>query len=44
MDKDETALVERWILTFLEAPPLIDVELMALVLAEHEARAEEDPP
>jgi hypothetical protein len=37
-------MTERWIMTFLEAPPLVDVELMRMVLAEHEGRADEDPP
>jgi hypothetical protein len=44
MDQVTTALVERWILTFLEAPPLIDVELMTQVLAEYEYSRREDPP
>lgn len=44
MDQETTALVERWILTFLEAPPLIDVELMRTVLAEHQSSAKEPPP
>jgi hypothetical protein len=37
LDSDIDALVQRWILTFCEAPVLIDAELMARVLAEHEA-------
>ncbi|WP_263972982.1 hypothetical protein [Brevundimonas goettingensis] len=44
MSQEAERLTEQWILTFLEAPPLVDVELMRMVLAEHEARAEEDPP
>lgn len=36
---DQTAdLVERWILTFLEAPVLHDAELLEQLLAEHEAQ------
>lgn len=43
--QDETdRLVERWIMTFLEAPPLKDPELLALVLAEHEARQDHREP
>ncbi|HEY1224432.1 MAG TPA: hypothetical protein VGE54_04310 [Brevundimonas sp.] len=38
MDADGERLLERWILAFCEPPPLIDVELMRRVLAEHEAR------
>jgi hypothetical protein len=41
MDQETRALVQRWILTFLEAPPLIDAELMRTVLAEHEIRTKE---
>lgn len=44
MDQETTALVQRWMLTFLEAPPLIDVELMRTVLAEHERGLEEQCP
>ena len=36
MDQETAALVQRWILTFLEQPPLIDAELMKTVLAEHD--------
>ncbi|MFC0634438.1 hypothetical protein [Brevundimonas balnearis] len=39
---DETvALAERWMLTFCEAPPLLDAELMRAVLADHEQQSEE---
>ncbi|MES2833259.1 MAG: hypothetical protein V4707_00975 [Pseudomonadota bacterium] len=38
MDGETNRLIEHWILTFCEPPPLIDVELMRRVLAEHEAR------
>lgn len=42
MDDETGRLVERWILTFLEVPPLRDAELLARLLAEHEAeRAEQ---
>jgi len=30
--------IERWILAFCEPPPLIDAELMARLLAEHQAK------
>ena len=43
MDQETSALVERWILTFLEPPPLLDAELMRTVLAEHESRTWEEP-
>lgn len=43
--RDETQrLVERWIMTFLEPPPLADPELLALVLAEHEATQRSKEP
>ena len=38
---DAERLLERWILTFCEPPPLIDVELMTQVLAEHTAKCED---
>ncbi|HEX8470385.1 MAG TPA: hypothetical protein VF633_04680 [Brevundimonas sp.] len=41
MDQETAALVQRWILTFLEQPPLIDAELMRHVLAEHDNRVAE---
>jgi hypothetical protein len=41
---DETnRLIERWITTFLETPALSDPELLARLLAEHEAAAQERP-
>ncbi len=43
MDQETSELVERWILTFLEQPPLLDAELMRTVLAEHESRSWEQP-
>ncbi len=44
MSQEAERLTEQWILTFLEAPPLVDVELMRMVLAEHGTPADEDPP
>ena len=38
MSEDTDRLVDRWILAFCEPPPLVDAELMRLVLAEHDAR------
>lgn len=38
MSEEIERLVERWILTFCEPPPLVDPELMRLVLAEHEGK------
>ncbi|CAN5314183.1 hypothetical protein BH10PSE1_BH10PSE1_00310 [soil metagenome] len=37
MNEETSRLVDRWIITFLEAPPFLDVELMTRLLAEHEA-------
>ena len=37
MDPDAKRLMERWIIAFCEPPPLVDVELMRRVLAEHES-------
>lgn len=36
MSEELKRLTERWILAFCETPPLLDAELMARVLAEHE--------
>ena len=44
VSQEAERLIDQWILTFLEAPPLVDVELMRMVLAEHETRADENPP
>lgn len=41
MTDDAVRLLERWILAFCEPPPLIDVELMTRMLAEHEGRRED---
>ncbi|MFN3352907.1 MAG: hypothetical protein ACK4Z5_04795 [Brevundimonas sp.] len=41
MDDDTRALAERWLLTFCEAPPLLDAELMRAVLADHERQNQE---
>jgi hypothetical protein len=40
LDEETEALVERWILAFCEAPPLVDVELMERILSEHEASSQ----
>jgi hypothetical protein len=37
MTDEERELVERWIITFCEAPPVIDVELMRRPIAEQQA-------
>jgi hypothetical protein len=37
-DEVTTALVERWILTFCETPPLIDPDLMRRILDDHDQR------
>ena len=36
---DTEDLMERWILTFLEAPAVLDPELMAAILEAHETEA-----
>lgn len=42
MDKETEMLVERWILTFCEMPPLLDVDLMRQVLEEYDRPGEPD--
>ena len=37
MTEEERQLVDRWIVTFCEAPPVIDAELMRRLIAEQEA-------
>ena len=37
MTNEERELLDQWILTFLEAPPVVDPELMRRLLAEHDA-------
>lgn len=44
MDQEQTALIKRWIQAFSEPPPLVDVELMRAVLAEHEGQSREQAP
>ena len=41
---EERALVEQWILIFCEAPPVIDVELMRRLIAEHQAEPQGAAP
>lgn len=41
MDIETKALVQRWILTFCEAPVLIDAELMQRVLDDAEAEVKD---
>jgi hypothetical protein len=41
MDDEMDRLVERWILAFCEPPPLVDAELMARLLADHETKERE---
>lgn len=36
MDIETERLIERWIIAFCEAPPLVDAELMRMVLAQYE--------
>ncbi len=38
MDPDTKRLLDRWIQTFLEPPPLLDAALMRRVLDDHERR------
>lgn len=38
MTDDERALLDRWILTFCEPPPVLDAELMRRLIAEEQAR------
>jgi bifunctional N-acetylglucosamine-1-phosphate-uridyltransferase/glucosamine-1-phosphate-acetyltransferase GlmU-like protein len=37
MTNEERDLVDRWIVTFCETPPVIDAELMRRLIAEQEA-------
>jgi hypothetical protein len=41
MTEEERQLVDRWIVTFCEAPPVIDAELMRRLIAEQEATQQE---
>ena len=41
MDEETDALIQRWIITFCEMPPLVDKELMRAVLADMETNAQE---
>ena len=43
MTNEERELLDRWILTFLEPPPVVDPELMRRLLAEHDATQAERP-
>ncbi len=36
MTRETDDLIDRWILTFLELPPVADPKLMAQILAEHD--------
>lgn len=40
MTNEERELLDQWILTFLEAPAVVDPELMRRLLAEHDATQE----
>ena len=42
MDAEMKRLVERWITTFCETPPLLDAELMRRVLADM-GHSEQEP-
>lgn len=41
MHDEDRKLLDRWILTFLEPPPVVDPELMRRLLAEHDAKTED---
>ncbi|WGM30198.1 hypothetical protein KKHFBJBL_00414 [Brevundimonas sp. NIBR11] len=41
MDAETETLIQRWILAFCEAPPLIDKELMRAVLADMEGKTQD---
>ncbi|NSX34211.1 hypothetical protein HTK96_12620 [Brevundimonas vesicularis] len=41
MTEEERQLMDRWIVTFCEAPPVIDAELMRRLIAEQEATQQE---
>jgi hypothetical protein len=44
MTEEERQLVDRWIVTFCEAPPVIDAELMRRLIAEQETTQQEAKP
>jgi len=44
MTDEERELVERWIITFCETPPVTDVELMRRLIAEQQATPQGVPP
>lgn len=44
MTKEERELVDRWIVTFCEVPPVIDAELMRRLIAEQEATQQGSQP
>lgn len=40
MNEKTDQLMDRWIMTFLEPPPFADPDLMAQLLAEHDAKTD----
>lgn len=43
MDAETETLIQRWIIAFCEMPTLIDKELMRAVLADMEAKPNQEP-
>lgn len=39
MEDETRRLLDRWIIAFLDPPAVLDVDLMRLILDEHEAGA-----
>ncbi|MEC8455771.1 MAG: hypothetical protein VXZ43_02565, partial [Pseudomonadota bacterium] len=44
MTEEERRLVDQWIVTFCEAPPVVDAELMRRLIAEQETTQQEAKP
>jgi hypothetical protein len=44
MTEEERQLVDQWIVTFCEAPPVVDAELMRRLIAEQETMQLEAQP
>jgi hypothetical protein len=44
MTEEERQLVDQWIVTFCEAPPVVDAELMRRLIAEQETMQQEAQP
>jgi len=43
MNEETSRLVDRWIIAFLEVPPLLDADLLSRLLDEHEAKSPDGP-